>query len=82
VVGFSLSALSAAAPDRVAAALARVLRMLADHTLSVTPTTVGSLEGVPDVHDLLATGRGTGKYVVSVKRSSSRAQAVPTGTAR
>ena len=61
--GFSLGRLSVAAPARVAKALSRVLDMVAAGHLEVTVTEVGSLAEVPEVHQLLSEGRGTGKYV-------------------
>jgi NADPH:quinone reductase len=64
--GFSMSSLAAAAPGRVAGALRRVLDLVADRTLEVAVTEVASLDGVAEVHQLLADGRGSGKYVVSV----------------
>ena len=67
LAGFSISRLTAAAPARVAAALARVVRLLASGQLQLAVTEVDSLEAVPAVHDLLAAGRGTGKYVVRIR---------------
>ncbi|MEW9528735.1 zinc-binding alcohol dehydrogenase family protein [Microbispora sp. NPDC049125] len=64
--GFSLSGLSVSAPERVAAALRRVLDMIATGRLEVAVTEVGSLAGVPAVHQVLADGRGDGKYVARV----------------
>ncbi|MEU7838839.1 MULTISPECIES: zinc-binding dehydrogenase [unclassified Nonomuraea] len=64
--GFSITGLSASAPERVAAALRRVLDMLATGRLDVAATEVDSLAGVPAVHQLLADGRGNGKYVARV----------------
>lgn len=61
--GFSIRGLSAAAPHRVAGALRRVLDLLAAGRLDVPVTEVGSLAGVSAVHQLLAAGRGAGKYV-------------------
>jgi NADPH2:quinone reductase len=78
VGGFSLSSLSVAAPGRAAGALRRVLALLADGRLDVAVTEVGSLEEVPAVHQLLAEGRGTGKYVA---RPTPRDEAAPS-TAR
>ncbi|MEV4455358.1 zinc-binding dehydrogenase [Microbispora sp. NPDC049633] len=66
IVGFSVSALTATAPHRVARGLRRVLDLIAEGRLDVPVTEVGSLDGVPDVHQLLAGGRGAGKYVVRV----------------
>ncbi|MEU7890518.1 zinc-binding dehydrogenase [Microbispora bryophytorum] len=64
--GFSISSLSASAPERVAAALRRVLDMIATGRLDVAVTKVDSLADVPAVHQLLADGRGNGKYVTRV----------------
>lgn len=64
--GFSISSLSASAPERVAAALRRVLDMIATGRLDVAVTKVDSLADVPAVHQLLADGRGNGKYVARV----------------
>ncbi|MFF5208669.1 zinc-binding alcohol dehydrogenase family protein [Streptosporangium sp. NPDC000396] len=64
IVGFSISGLSATAPRRVAAATRRVLDLVATGRLDVPLTEVGSLAEAPAVHQLLADGRGNGKYVV------------------
>jgi NADPH:quinone reductase len=64
--GFSISSLSASAPKRVAAALRRVLDMIGTGRLDVAVTKVDSLADVPAVHQLLADGRGNGKYVTRV----------------
>jgi NADPH2:quinone reductase len=61
--GFSFSGLSASASERVAAALRRVLDLVATGRLDVAVTEVGSLADVPAVHQMLADGRGNGKYV-------------------
>jgi NADPH:quinone reductase len=61
--GFSISNLSAKAPERAAAALRQVLDLIASHKLSIAVTEIDSLAGVPATHDLLAKGRGDGKYV-------------------
>ncbi|ETK30952.1 quinone oxidoreductase family protein [Microbispora sp. ATCC PTA-5024] len=71
VVGFSISSLSATAPHRVAAALRRVLDLIAEGRLDVPVTEVGSLAEVPAVHQLLAEGRGEGKYAARVGRPFS-----------
>ncbi|GAA0399880.1 hypothetical protein GCM10009530_59570 [Microbispora corallina] len=71
VVGFSISSLSATAPHRVAAALRRVLDLIAEGRLDVPVTEVGSLDEVPAVHQLLAEGRGEGKYAARVGRPFS-----------
>ncbi|WP_371480608.1 zinc-binding alcohol dehydrogenase family protein [Kitasatospora sp. NBC_00315] len=62
--GFSHRGLSAAAPHRIAAALRRILGLLAAGDLDLPVTEVAALAEVPAVHDLLAAGRGEGKYVV------------------
>jgi NADPH2:quinone reductase len=67
LAGFSMSRLTATSPGRPAAALRRVLDLMAARQLDVALTTVGSLEEVPAVHQLLAEGRGTGKYVAAVR---------------
>ncbi|MFC8451887.1 zinc-binding alcohol dehydrogenase family protein [Kitasatospora sp. NPDC057223] len=64
ISGFSHRGLVAAAPHRVAAALRRTLALLAEGRLALPVTEVASPAGVPAVHDLLAAGRGAGKYVV------------------
>lgn len=66
IVGFSASALTVTAPDRVARGLRRVLDLIAEGRLDVPVTEVGSLVEVPGVHQLLAEGRGAGKYVVRI----------------
>jgi NADPH:quinone reductase len=61
--GFSISRLWATAPHRASAGLRRVLDLLAGGRLDIAITEVGSLAEVPAVHQLLAEGRGEGKYV-------------------
>ncbi len=63
LAGFSMSRLTMTSPQRVASALGRVLGWLASGELRTSVTEVGSLEEVPGVHDRLAAGQGTGKYV-------------------
>lgn len=63
--GMSISALAAKAPHRVAAAMRRVLELMAAGTLSF-PVTEVPLTDVPAVHDALAEGRGSGKYVARI----------------
>jgi len=53
----------ATAPHRASAGLRRVLDLLAGGRLDIAITEVGSLADVPAVHQLLAEGRGDGKYV-------------------
>lgn len=66
VAGFSISRLSATAPGRVAAALRQGLELVASKRVDLPVTEAGSLEEVPAVHQLLAEGRGTGKYVTAL----------------
>ncbi|GAA5196532.1 zinc-binding dehydrogenase [Rugosimonospora acidiphila] len=66
LAGFSFTRLAATAPQRVASALSRVLSLLADGQLALPVTEVGSLDEVPATHQLLAEGRGGGKYVARV----------------
>ena len=61
--GFSITRLWATAPRRAAAALHRVLDLLGDGRLDLTVTEAASLADVPAIHQLLAEGRGSGKYV-------------------
>ena len=63
ISGFSISRLWATAPHRAAAGLRRVLDLIAEGQLHIAITEVGSLADVPAVHQLLAEGRGDGKYV-------------------
>lgn len=62
--GFSMSGLWAHVPHRATAGLREVLGLVADGTLDLPVTEVGSLAEVPEIHDALAEGRGSGKYVV------------------
>ncbi|HEY0811778.1 MAG TPA: zinc-binding dehydrogenase [Pseudonocardia sp.] len=66
LAGFSMSRLTAAAPDRAAAGLRQVLALLADGKLTMDVTVLDGLAEVPALLQLLAEGRGTGKYVVAV----------------
>lgn len=66
VLGFSISKLSGTRPRMVRDALAEGLALLADERLTSAVTVVDSLADVPAVHDLLARGAGTGKYVARV----------------
>jgi len=61
-----MSRLSAAAPKAVASALAKGLEMIAAARIRPEVTIVESLESVAAIHDLLAAGRGSGKYVIKV----------------
>jgi NADPH2:quinone reductase len=65
--GFSISRLWATAPHRASAGLRRVLDLITEGRLDITITEVGSLADVPAVHQLLAEGRGDGKYVVRLQ---------------
>jgi NADPH:quinone reductase len=65
--GFSISRLWATAPHRASAGLRRVLDLITEGRLDIAITEVGSLAGVPAVHQLLAGGRGDGKYVVRLQ---------------
>lgn len=66
VIGFSMSRLTATAPGVAASALERGLGMIAAGEIRPPITVVESLAAVGEVHDLLAQGRGNGKYVVRV----------------
>jgi NADPH2:quinone reductase len=65
VTGFSHRAMAAATPDRLARAIGQVLDLMADGRLDTTVTELPGLAEVPATHDLMATGRALGKYVVS-----------------
>ncbi|WP_433435465.1 quinone oxidoreductase family protein [Nonomuraea sp. CA-141351] len=64
--GFSITSLSRSAPERVAAALRRVLDLISAGRLDVAVTDIGSLTDVPAMHQLLADGSGSGKYVARI----------------
>jgi NADPH:quinone reductase len=66
LAGFSMSRLTATAPDRAATGLRHVLALLADGKLTMDVTVVDGLNEVPALHQLLAQRRGTGKYVIAV----------------
>jgi NADPH2:quinone reductase len=66
IIGFSISGLAATAPHRVSSALSRVLELLAGDLFEFPVSHVQSLEAVPFTHQLLAEGRGVGKYVARV----------------
>ncbi|GAA4843772.1 quinone oxidoreductase family protein [Kitasatospora terrestris] len=66
VTGFSHRVLLAADPARVARAQRRAFDLVAGHGLAVPVVELPGLDAVPAVHDLLAAGRGEGKYVVRV----------------
>ena len=63
ISGFSISGLSVTAPHRVAEALRRVLDLLSTGRLAIAVTEIASLAEAAATHDLLAEGRGVGKYV-------------------
>jgi len=73
VAGFSLSALVAAAPERVGAAIATALELLVDGTFRVALTEVDGLDGAAAAQQALADGDGRGKRVVRVGRPAPRA---------
>jgi NADPH2:quinone reductase len=62
--GFSIRRLWATAPHRASSGLRRVLDLITQGRLDIAITEVGSLADVAAVHQLLAEGRGEGKYVV------------------
>jgi NADPH:quinone reductase len=62
--GFSIRGLWATAPHRATAGLRRVLDLITEGRLDIAITEVGSLADVAAVHQLLAEGRGEGKYIV------------------
>jgi NADPH2:quinone reductase len=66
LAGFSMSRLTAVAPERAAAGLREVLALLAAGELTSDVTVVDGLAAVPALHQLLAQGRATGKYVIAV----------------
>ncbi len=66
ISGFSHRGLSVQAPGVVASALRRVLDLIAAGRLDIPLTRLADLEDVPEVHDRLADGRGSGKYVVRI----------------
>ena len=65
--GFSITRLWATAPHRASAGLRRVLDLITEGQLDIAITEVGSLAEVPAVHQLLAEGRGHGKYVARLQ---------------
>jgi NADPH2:quinone reductase len=65
--GFSIRRLWATAPRRASAGLRRVLDLITQGRLDIAITEVGSLADVPAVHELLADGRGDGKYVARLQ---------------
>ena len=65
--GFSIRRLWATVPNRASAGLRRVLELITEGRLDIALTEVGSLADVPAVHQLLAQGRGEGKYVARLQ---------------
>ncbi len=68
--GFSLEAYSLTAASAIRDTMSQVLADLEDGALHPSVQIVDGLSAVPDVHDSLAAGTGTGKYVVSVERAN------------
>jgi NADPH:quinone reductase len=66
VLGFSISRLSVTTPKTVAEALAHGLEMIAAGQIRPQLTAMETLESVAAIHDLLAAGQGSGKYVTKV----------------
>jgi NADPH2:quinone reductase len=66
IAGFSITGLWANAPHRASAGLRRVLDLIAGGRLDIAITEVGSLAETPDAQQLLAEGRGHGKYVTRI----------------
>jgi NADPH2:quinone reductase len=62
--GFSLEAMSAAAPEKVASAMRAALDMLAAGRATGDPIVVEGLTAAPVAQQALADGTGKGKYVV------------------
>lgn len=67
VGGFSLSALSACAPERVHAAIHSILEMLSNGALTIDVTAVAGLESASEALQELAQGTGPGKLAVKVR---------------
>ena len=67
IAGFSLTRWSAAAPQRVAGALERVLADLASGAQTADVTEIDDLDGAADAQQALADGRGRGKQVVRIR---------------
>ncbi len=66
LTGFSHGGLLVQAPAKVADAVRRALDLLATGALTTPVTVLPDLVDVPAAHDLLAAGRGEGKYVVAL----------------
>jgi NADPH2:quinone reductase len=67
--GFSLAALSAHAPEKVASALRVALDLLARGQATKRATVLPGLAAATDAQQALANGTGTGKYVVSISEA-------------
>ncbi|HVX45260.1 MAG TPA: zinc-binding dehydrogenase [Mycobacteriales bacterium] len=68
LTGFSHRATAATAPQLIAAATTRTLDLVAAGSVEFPVTVVDSLDEVPGIHDRLAAGTGSGKYVVRIGR--------------
>jgi len=66
IAGFSLAALAATAPDRVASAMHNVLNHLAAGQLDIELTLVNGLDAAPRAQRALGEGPGRGKQIVRV----------------
>jgi NADPH:quinone reductase len=66
LLGFSISNLRRVAPLRLRAALRESLRLLAEGRVTLEVTVVDGLTAAPEVYELLAARRGSGKYVIHV----------------
>ena len=69
VSGFSMSSYRRQRPSVPAAALARSLHLLASKQVTLDVTVIDGLAGAPAIHDLLATRKGVGKYVIKVSEN-------------
>jgi NADPH2:quinone reductase len=66
ILGFSISSLSRARPAPVATALRRGLGLLAAGDVRLDVTVANGLGAVPEIHDLLAARRASGKHVARI----------------
>lgn len=66
ILGFSVSSLTRTRPTAVGAALRRSLNLLRDGDVRLAVTVIQGIDAVPEVHDLLAARRGSGKYVARI----------------
>jgi NADPH:quinone reductase len=66
ILGLSVSSLSRTLPAAVGGALRRSFGLLCDGTVRLDVTVIPGLEAVPQVHDLMAARRGSGKYVARI----------------